>query len=404
MKVTYLFTIVSSLTLTQAIPLDIWSYFYKRDFIQVEDVAVPVAWVGRNTSNSTSNGTMGTNDTNSTTGGSTGLPLIKIISFSENFTEIWGTNTTKVDNNQTFSLSLEQIVEVLDLSGNETDDGVLSMALKQASLGALLNASGIDQVATIDYQQIGSQFNDSVLPLLYDTISSDYDSDGFVVLVGARDLESAAFFTEVLGVYVPVVFTIETTSQNLIDGGLLDLYNSIIVAASAETNAFGSQIVAGRTIGSGFYSFNSPADTQLGRVYKGEPQWFFDYVTYPYLNATLYVDSGTELPSVPILEVFDSSTDILRALEGSDLKGLIIATSSDSFSGDFLEEVRRFQFPLVFASSDGGFVNPQDVEVEGAYAGGLLTPVKAQVLLQLALASSLDDVAIRDLFVSVYGG
>jgi L-asparaginase/Glu-tRNA(Gln) amidotransferase subunit D len=403
-----LFTVASSLALTNALPLNIWELFHKRDI--VADIPA-LAWSGLDRFNG-SNGTTLSNNTET----SGELPKIKIFGFSEEFTNLFGRENTTVNVSApiTVNVTIDQLLTVLDLSGNSSNSSLIDSALQQASLFSLLNASGISNVSTLEYEQLSSSFNQTTLPQLYQALSDDeIDYDGFVIVLEPSYIEESAFFIEAVGDFgVPIVFTAVTTAKNLLHGGLKNLYDAITTAAD-DYNVFGTEIVSGKTVSSAFYSqrvgdlFTSSIGT-LGRIYEGEPQWFFDYVDFPIFDGNFTITEDTELPNVLIIQNIGSSTaGVLKAVQNSELKGVVIVSDPfDNYDQSLLDEISKLveTIPVVFAANGGEFVNPDDVPVDGAIAAGFLAPSKAKVLLQAALASDNSTDQLIQLFSTVYGG
>lgn len=417
-----LVALASTLAVANAIPFDIVNILYKRE--DSSDSAL--SWLSSllNTTNST-NSSVASNSTNTTSSEEeSDLTTIKIFSFSSNFTEIYGSvNATAEASNATYSNSstisieatVDDILSILNIAGNSSSVEFVASALGNNSLSALLNATDLSSYVSLDYEELATSFNDSTLPLLYQALEDDSeDYDAFVILLEPVYLESAAFFVDITAnISNAIVFAPELTAENLLSGGLLDLYNAIVVAAD-EDNVFDTEVVSSQYISPAFYSqrvgdrFVSSAVT-LGKVTRGEAQWFVTDASFPDFGSNFTITEDSTVPEVLVVEtVGSSSADLLAALQATLIDGIVLSAGSiDDYSAAFIEQasILAESIPVVFASSSElDVLTPEDVPVEAAFAAGLLSPVKAKVLLQAALASDLDNEAISELFAVAYGG
>lgn len=417
-----LVALASTLAVANAIPFDIVNILYKRE--DSSDSAL--SWLSSllDTTNST-NSSIASNSTNTTSSEEeSDLTTIKIFSFSSNFTEIYGSvNATAEASNVTYSNSstisieatVDDILSILNIAGNSSSVEFVASALGNNSLSALLNATDLSSYVSLDYEELATSFNDSTLPLLYQALEDDSeDYDAFVILLEPVYLESAAFFVDITAnISNAIVFAPELTAENLLSGGLLDLYNAIVVAAD-EDNVFDTEVVSSQYISPAFYSqrvgdrFVSSAVT-LGKVTRGEAQWFVTDASFPDFGGNFTITEDSTVPEVLVVEtVGSSSADLLAALQTTLIDGIVLSAGSiDDYSAAFIEQasILAESIPVVFASSSElDVLTPEDVPVEAAFAAGLLSPVKAKVLLQAALASDLDNEAISELFAVAYGG
>ena len=417
-----LVALASTLAVANAIPFDIVNILYKREDSSASALSRLSSLL--NTTNST-NSSVASNSTNTTSSEEeSDLTTIKIFSFSSNFTEIYGSvNATAEASNATYSNSstisieatVDDILSILNIAGNSSSVEFVASALGNNSLSALLNATDLSTYVSLDYEELATSFNDSTLPLLYQALEDDSeDYDAFVILLEPVYLESAAFFVDITAnISNAIVFAPELTAENLLSGGLLDLYNAIVVAAD-EDNVFDTEVVSSQYISPAFYSqrvgdrFVSSAVT-LGKVTRGEAQWFVTDASFPDFGSNFTITEDSTVPEVLVVEtVGSSSADLLAALQATLIDGIVLSAGSiDDYSAAFIEQasILAESIPVVFASSSElDVLTPEDVPVEAAFAAGLLSPVKAKVLLQAALASDLDNEAISELFAVAYGG
>ncbi|CUS22361.1 LAQU0S05e03642g1_1 [Lachancea quebecensis] len=225
------------------------------------------------------------------------------------------------------------------------------------------------------------------------------DYTGVVVLGAGRALEA-------LGFYLSVVVD---TPENVVVTSVLE--DGIATAWSAWSWFRGALVVDGGAIYSGAaYSPSAPGWGALGAVVAGAPRYWFT-PAWPTLlapwgalrvNFTNFTDivpaaaanaTNSSAATVPI--VFDGYYDpgVVSSLS-SAIAGLVVVSSGNSTSSDLTSS----SIPVVFASDDGATILPQDVPA-GAIAGGDLSPLKAQLLLSIALSKSVKEASsLQQLF------
>ncbi|KAM3165012.1 Asparaginase [Lachancea thermotolerans] len=223
---------------------------------------------------------------------------------------------------------------------------------------------------------------------------------GVVVLGAGRALEA-------LGFYLSVV--VDTPENVVVTSALED---GVATAWSAWSWFRGALVVDGGVIYSGAaYSPSAPGWGALGSVIAGAPRYWFtpawptllapwgslrvnftnftDIVPAPAANATNSSSSMT----VPV--VFDGYYDpsIVSSLSTA-IAGLVVVSSGNSTASDLTSS----NIPVVFTSDDGATILPEDVPA-GAIAGGNLSPLKAQLLLSIALSKDVKETSsLQQLF------
>ncbi|SCV05242.1 LANO_0H03180g1_1 [Lachancea nothofagi CBS 11611] len=233
-----------------------------------------------------------------------------------------------------------------------------------------------------------SSLNSTQLFSIASSISSALESDdytGVVVLGSERSLESLGFF---LSVVTDSPKSLVVTS---------DLDEGIAVATSDDSWWRGVLIAYQGLIYSGaVYTPSNPGAVSIGAVYDGIP-WFWytpawatmlspdstirnDYTNFTDV-AMANSSMGTNTTTIPI--VFDGyyNPSLVSSLS-SAIKGLVVVSSGNSTSS----ELKSATIPVVFANEDQTPVLPGDVP-DSAVAGGILSPVKAQLLLAIAITN-----------------
>ena len=231
---------------------------------------------------------------------------------------------------------------------------------------------------------------------LYDVASQvnetlqDDTYHGVVIVSNSRSVESLGFFST-------VVF--ETNKTVVVSE---DATSAVQVAMDYESQYRGALTVAknGGVIYSGLFAPVGPRSNGIpvGILSNDEVVWFFEAAS-PLLVApdsalrTNYSFTETNIttsPVVPIVYDGDYSQDLVDSLSGS-IDGLVVAVSGYATNSSS-STLASSDVPIVYAaaSSDLAYVSTEDVP-EGAIAAGYLSPVKAQLLVSIAVANQVTD-------------
>ncbi|SCU92493.1 LAFA_0F10968g1_1 [Lachancea sp. 'fantastica'] len=255
--------------------------------------------------------------------------------------------------------------------------------------------------------EVTTLFNHSSLNATYlysvaASVSSSLESEQYtgVVVVGSEAaLESLGFFLSV----------VTDSPKSLV---VTDDVDTGIQVAWSEDSWWRGVLVAHKTsIYSGaLYSASKPHAGKIGAIYQYEPWFWFtpawptflspdNTLRYEYTNFTEVTTANSTFsssaPTIPVLYdgYFDPS--LVNSLSSS-IKGLVVVSSGNSTTS----ELKSPSVPVVFTSDDAEPVFEEDVP-SGAIAGGLFSPVQAQLLLSIAIASNATDPSgLQDLFLS----
>ena len=244
-------------------------------------------------------------------------------------------------------------------------------------------------------------------------VLAERDVAGVVLTSGSDTLEELAWWLDLtVAGDRPVVLTgaMRRPSHPAADGPR-NLADAVRVAAHPASRGRGALIVmAGHVFGardatkmslSAVDAFDSTAGGPVGRVRGGRVQFLHE----PAAGGTPHYDVSSlrSLPRVDVLLTYQQAPgDLVEAAVRAGARGLVLAAAGAGAitpaQADALETARRSGVPVVVASRVArGRLSPEDVP-KGTIAAGSLSPVKARILLMLALARGLDADAIERLF------
>lgn len=396
-------TLAVAITATEAVPLDILNFFYKRaDKDGSSELPSGLGFVGANASNSSSsNGTNGTsssaNSSNSSTSAGSGLPKIQLYSISENFTDLYENKTTSPFTNLT-------LYSVFDKAG-------------------IFHQAEIAGVKSVSVSESGDVNSTSLLELKKLLEADAEDIDGSVILAPASVLEDVAFFLDITTNTTAPIVVVQSVSSIADTSLTRDVVNAVLVASDEDATSRHALVVDNNLITSAFWveelatsssvfteetvgEFGAVPQGSVGSVYDYSVQWFYDASELPTSNISFSLNTTESLPSVVIVQNYNGfSTDLIEALKLSNtIKGLVFVTSSGDLTSDVEQSLEGLDVPVVIASDKlGGFISPKSTSSK-LISAGLLDSVKARLLLQVSLASKFSKDEIADTFKAVYGG
>lgn len=238
-----------------------------------------------------------------------------------------------------------------------------------------------------------SSLNSTQLYMVADRVQSAISGDeytGVVVLGSEGALESLGFFLSV----------VTDTPENVVVTSKLE--DGLAVAWSPLSWFRGALVVDDGFIYSGaLYSSGSSGWGALGSVASSTPQYWFtpawptllapwSPIRQNYTNFTEIAASNSSSTNsssiVPIVYDGYINPSLVSTLSNS-IGGLVVVSSGNSTASDLTSA----KVPVVFASYDSA-ISQEDVP-QGAIAGGNLSPVKAQLLLTIAITNKVTDPA-----------
>lgn len=248
------------------------------------------------------------------------------------------------------------------------------------------------------------------------------DIDGVVVIQGTDTIEETAFvFDVVVRSARPVVVTGAMRGpQSAGADGPANLLAATLVAASPQAHGLGTLVVLNDQIHAARHvqkshtalpsSFASPLVGPLGLVAEGRPRV---YLRPPARLPALAPPAGADAPVALLRMSLGDDGRMLRALEGLGCRGLVLegmgAGHVPAAVAPIVGEVAA-RMPVVLASrvasgpafcSTYGYPGSEiDLLGRGAISAGALAPLKARLLLSLALRGGADRSTVASIFAA----
>ena len=245
-------------------------------------------------------------------------------------------------------------------------------------------------------------------------IAADPAIDGIVVTSGSDTLEELAWFLHLtVAGDRPVIVTGAMRRPSDPDAdGPRNLADAVRVAVDAGARGRGVLVVVGgrvlrarevakQAIGQ-LSAFGAPEEGSVGRVDDGRV--VFSRANGARTTPVFDVRGLTSLPRVDILMAYQQAPgDLVEASIRGGAKGLVIAAAGvgavTAGQLDAIAAALRSRMPVVVASRvPDGAVTTADVP-KGTIPSGTLSPVKARVLLMLALARGMRGPELERLFM-----
>jgi len=251
-------------------------------------------------------------------------------------------------------------------------------------------------------------------------LTKDANVDGIVITHGTDTLEETSFFLNLVvhsDKPVVVVGSMRPGTSMSADG-MLNLYNAVVVAGSAQSRGKGvlvtmnDEIHSGRDVGKRINIKTNAFSSQwgpLGMVVEGQTYWFRLPAKRHTLNSEFDIDSIEALPDVQI--VYGSgnmSLELYDAVQRSGAKAIVHAgTGNGSVAGyavDKLKALRSQGLQVIRSSRVGdGFVIRNSEQPDDKYdwvVGHDLNPQKAKILAAVALTKTNDSKELQRIFWS----
>jgi L-asparaginase len=295
--------------------------------------------------------------------------------------------------------------------------------------------SGVERYARIDAEQFANTASsalslDQWLQLarrIQDAFSTQPDLSGVVVTSGTDTLEELAYFLHLtIKDERPVVMVGSMRNPSTIGyEGAANLLEGVRVAADPASRRKGALVVLNDEINSArevtktdalrLQTFQSRPYGVLGIVDRDRVVYFRSPVKRGSFETEFDVTQIAALPRVDVLMVYQGAPgDLIRAAVDNGARGLVIATAgAGAVSGTQTDGIRyalEKQVPVVITTRTGsGRIAGSSLRSVAAtdagsgrrayqIAGEDLMPVKARVLLMLALTRTADPAEIQRMF------
>lgn len=265
---------------------------------------------------------------------------------------------------------------------------------------------GIDQIANLEAVQICNLDSNNVTSELWIVVANTINElaknknvTGFVVTHGTDTLEETAFFLNLtVKTDKPVVVTgAMRPATSLSADGPMNLYQSVVVAASKESVGkgvmvvFSDCIISARSIRKASTYSETPMitgeDGILGNVFDESVEFYNEPRGKHTTNTQFDVSHAEKLPVVTVIfSNVDASPEVLQAAAEYS-EGIVIAGSgAGGYSLAFEEVIRNLDIPVVISSRTmSGPVGYGYSSADNIIMAGDMTPQKAAVLLRVAL-------------------
>lgn len=286
----------------------------------------------------------------------------------------------------------------------------------------LESISGVRELAVLEGEQILNISSDDItwenwilLAGRINELSKRPDIDGFVVTHGTNTMEETAYFLNLTVKTVkPVVLTgsMRPATANSADGPQ-NLYEAVALAASEEAVGKGVLVAFSDAVYSADRvqkvncfrpdAFGGRDFGCIGYMQDSEPQ----FLQYPAKKHTVHTEFQADfpegIPKVPIVWFYADADPAVLDFAAQSADGLVVAgAGSGLFSKPWKEKIREIskKIPVIRSTRvNHGMVSEDHCDQElGTIPGGMLIPVKARILLTLALARTKEKAEIRRLF------
>ncbi|MCO6418211.1 asparaginase [Siccirubricoccus sp. KC 17139] len=290
-------------------------------------------------------------------------------------------------------------------------------------LATVPELSRIAEIVQVPYMNVASTaFGPThwlaILKLIHQTAKADPTLAGIVVTHGTATLEETAYFLNLaVRVDVPVVIcgAMRPSSALGADGGM-NLLNAVRVAACPQSRGMGvlvmlnDEINAARDVAKvSNYRLNTFVSRDVGVLGSADGD-MVEFYRKPLRRGApdveFAMDGLADLPRVDIIPAYAGADAVLvEAAVAAGAKGLVSAglpsgSPSPAQLGALEAAVKRGVIVVQSSRSGSGRVIDTKVSLRksGFLGGDSLTPVKARILLMLALTRTSDPEEIRRMF------
>jgi L-asparaginase len=267
--------------------------------------------------------------------------------------------------------------------------------------------------------QIGSEnfTNEDLLKLAKRVKEILKTSDAVVITHGTDTLEETAYFLNlVINTDKPIILVGSMRPSSAISAdGAMNLYNSVLVANSADSKKRGVMVVfndnifdARNVTKSNSYkvdAFSSPNTGAIGFVHNGKISFTNNVTTTNTFASEFDIDNIKKLPQVDILVGSSGATSTyIDAARKAKIDAIIYAgTGNGSLATPIIKELtnaRADGIMVVRASriSAGHVARDDEMDKNGFIASYDLSPQKARILMMVGLTKSKDEKYLQGLF------
>lgn len=287
----------------------------------------------------------------------------------------------------------------------------------------LASIEGVNKLADLEGEQILNISSDDItwenwitLAGRINELADREDLDGFVVTHGTNTMEETAYFLNlVVKTEKPVVLTgsMRPATANSADGPQ-NLYEAIALAASDEAAGKGVLVV----FSDGIYcadrvqkvncfrpnAFHERDTGCIGYIQDCFPKFFQDPLKHHTVYTEFSLDYLTRIPKVPIVWFYADADPEILDFSARGAEGMIIAGAGSGLFSKIWKrkiEIIARTIPVIRSTRvNNGMVLQDHCDLElGTIPGGALIPVKARILLTLALAAKMEKERIYELFL-----
>lgn len=290
---------------------------------------------------------------------------------------------------------------------------------------------GIERYARVEAEQFANAASSSLsldqwlrlAKQIQEAFDGDRDLAGVVVTSGTDTLEELAYFLDlVVKDERPVVVVGSMRNPSTLGyEGAANLQEAFRVAADPASRRKGALVVLNDEINAArevtktdalrLHTFQSRPYGVLGVVDSDRVVYYREPIKRRSFESEFSLAQISSLPRVDVLLVYqDAPGDLIKAAVDHGAKGLVIATAgAGATSGDQFDGIRyaaEKKIPVVFTTRTGsGRIaagrrrnGTTDPSMNYLISGEDLMPVKARILLMLALAKTSDPTEIQRMF------
>ncbi|MFC5711435.1 type II asparaginase [Thalassorhabdus alkalitolerans] len=304
----------------------------------------------------------------------------------------------------------EERTDLADYTAGEIE--IQDLIEQVPELEGIANVTGED-ITGVNSNDINNEILLELAHEVNERLASD-DVDGIVITHGTNTLEETAYFLNlVVDSEKPVVMVGAMRPDTAMSSdGELNLYNAVLLAGHEEAKDRGVMISQNDRIGSArdvsktntmqIDTFTSTEMGYLGNIIDGEPRFYTETTRTHTADSEFDVSDVEELPEVDIIYTHQSDRSYMfEAAANQGVDGLIVAGAGNGGMSSNAREGAEYAHDngvMVVRSSrvGNGIVTPD--EDSDFLTSDTLNPVKARILLTVALTQTDDPEEIQSYF------